>query len=74
MLVLLRKQVSECCKQIDIIGTWQRRKELTFLGVEEAEKADWNTVINGRMGLKNVSASSIKVCYRLEVLNNTSGL
>lgn len=63
MLGLLRKQVNKCCRQIGTIetGQWRRQKEDCTRGVLQ--------VINGKMGLNDVSAASIKVCHILEVLN-----
>ena len=69
MLGLLRKQISECSRQIDVIETRHRRKALVFLGVAESEKEDCKSValgiINSKLSTKNMSSSSIKVCHRL---------
>lgn len=69
MLGLLRQQISECSRQLDVLETRHRRKTLIFLGVNEAAKEDCLTVAlgiaNNQLALKNITASSIKVCHRL---------
>lgn len=74
MLGLLRQQIGECLKQVDILETRNRRKTLIFLGVEEVDKEDSTAValriINNQLNLKNITAPSIKVCHRLGSSNN----
>lgn len=68
MLGLLRQQISECARSVDVIETRHRRKALLFLGVAESEQQD-NTavldIIHGKMGLPEVSPSAIGACYRI---------
>ncbi|KAJ8732375.1 hypothetical protein PYW07_014974 [Mythimna separata] len=74
MFGLLRSQLNECVRQIDGIETRHRRKALIFQGLVEVEKEDSRAlileVINTKLSLKNVSASSIKVCHRLGAPSN----
>ncbi|KAJ8704033.1 hypothetical protein PYW07_013327 [Mythimna separata] len=74
MFGLLRSQLNECARQIDGIETRHRRKALIFQGLVEVEKEDSKAlileVINTKLSLKNVSASSIKVCNRLGAPSN----
>lgn len=73
MLSLLRRQISECAKQTDGLETKHRRKALIFQGVAEVHGEVSSTVIldviNRKLALKSISASSIKVCHRLGVAN-----
>ena len=73
MLSLLRRQIGECARQVDGLETRHRRKALIFQGITEVEGEVSNTVIlevlNKKLGLKSISASSIKVCHRLGVAN-----
>lgn len=73
MLGLLRSQINECAKQIDGLETRHRRKALVFQGLAEADNEDCAAVIldvlNTKLALKNISASSIKACHRLGALS-----
>ena len=73
MLSLLRRQISECAKQIDGLETRHRRKALIFQGIAEAEGEVSGSVIldvvNKKLGLKGINTSSIKACHRLGVAN-----
>ncbi|CAG9781772.1 unnamed protein product [Diatraea saccharalis] len=69
MLGLLRKQINECCMQIEAIETRHRRKALILLGVAESEKEDCKEqvcgILNSKLGLKDISRNSLTVCHRL---------
>lgn len=73
MLGLLRRQISECAKQVDVLETRHRRKALIFQGIAEVEGEVSGTIIldvvNRKLGLNGVNASSIKACHRLGVAN-----
>ena len=73
MLSLLRKQISECARQVDGLETRHRRKALIFQGVAETEGEDSSAVIleviHKKLALKTVTASSFKACHRLGVSN-----
>lgn len=73
MLGLLRTQISECVKQVDGLETRHRRKALIFQGVAEVDSEDSAAVvldvITNKLGLKNFSTSSIRVCHRLGAAN-----
>ncbi|CAB3251428.1 unnamed protein product [Arctia plantaginis] len=69
MLGLLRKQISERAKIMDIMETHHRRKALVFLGLPEDIKEDCSKillgVLNQKMGLKDVTTTKIKTCHRI---------
>lgn len=69
MLGLLREQINECARVLDAIETRHRRKALVFLGLPEAIKEDCAetmlSILNQRMGLKDVTASNIRTCHRI---------
>lgn len=69
MLGLLRKQISECVKMVDVMETRHRRKALIVLGVPEAIKEDCTKtlldVFDKKMGLGDMTASSIQSCHRI---------
>ncbi|KAF9416482.1 hypothetical protein HW555_006149 [Spodoptera exigua] len=72
MLGLLRRQISECSRQLDNIETRSRRKALIIQGIAEAAGEDCTDVtlgvINTKLGL-NYTKSLIKVCHRLGQAN-----
>lgn len=69
MLGLLRKQIIECAKMVDVIETRHRRKALLLLGVPEVIKEDCSktllNILNQRMGLKDITTSNVTSCYRI---------
>lgn len=69
MLGLLRSQINECSKAVDDMETRSRRKALIFTGFVEVDKEDTKArildIINNKLGLKDLSLASIKVCHRL---------
>lgn len=74
MLGLLRRQISECAKMVDIMETRHRCKALVILGVPEEAKEDCSKTLLGifdqKMCLKGVSTSSIKTCHRIGTPSN----
>lgn len=74
MLRLIRQQISECSRTVDLLETRHRKKALIFMGIAEAEKEDCTAVIldiiHSNMSLKEISAPSISVCHRLGTPNN----
>ena len=73
MLSLLRRQISECARQVDGMETRHRRKALIFQGIAEVEGEVSSEVIldviNKKLALKGVTTSSIKGCHRLGAAN-----
>lgn len=73
ILSLLRKQIRECAKKVDDLETRNRRKALIVSGVPEKDKEDCSQLvlemINKKMGINDLSKSSIKVCHRLGTAN-----
>lgn len=69
ILSLLRQQIRECTKQVDDLETRNRRKALIISGIPEKLSEDCTQslldVFNKKMGLSNITKSSIKVCHRL---------
>lgn len=69
MLGLLRKQISDCSKALDNIETRHRRKALIFTGVPEVQNENCASTILGivqsKLSLTQITAPSIKTCYRL---------
>lgn len=68
MLGLIRRQIDECAKTVDMIETRHRRKALVFIGVPEVDKENCTELILGLLRSKldlQYSASSIKSCHRL---------
>ncbi|CAH2049527.1 unnamed protein product, partial [Iphiclides podalirius] len=69
ILSLLRQQIRECARQVDDMDTRSRRKALIISGLPEKDNEDCSQLIldvfNKKMGLNNLSNSSIKVCHRL---------
>ncbi|CAG9796209.1 unnamed protein product [Diatraea saccharalis] len=69
MLGLLRKQINQCSNQLDAVETRHRHKALIFLGVAESESENCKETVFGilktKMGLKDISKSSLSVCHRL---------
>ncbi|XP_047035904.1 uncharacterized protein LOC124641759 [Helicoverpa zea] len=69
MLGLLRKQIAECVLHIDGLEMRHRRKALIFQGLPEEEKEDCSSMVLGvlssKLGLKDITAASIKVAHRL---------
>ncbi|KAF9409521.1 hypothetical protein HW555_000997 [Spodoptera exigua] len=68
LLGLLRRQITECSRQIDDMETRSRRKALIMQGIPEKEGEDCTglvlDVINTKLGL-NFTTTSIKACHRL---------
>lgn len=73
MMGLLRKQITECSRLVDGLETRTRRKALIFTGFAEAEKESCQAlvldVLHSKLGLHNITASSLKVCHRLGASN-----
>ncbi|CAH2044926.1 unnamed protein product, partial [Iphiclides podalirius] len=73
ILSLLRKQIRECAIQVDELESRNRRKALIVAGVPEKDKEDCTQmileVLNNKMGLSDITKSSIKVCHRLGAPN-----
>lgn len=69
ILSLLRQQIRECAKNVDDLDTRNRRKALIVSGVPEKDKEDCTQlilkIINEKIGINNLTKSSIKVCHRL---------
>lgn len=73
ILSLLRQQIRDCAKQVDDLETRNRRKALIVSGIAEKENEDCTQMVldifHGKLGLNDISKSSIKVCHRLGTLN-----
>lgn len=69
ILGLLRQQIRDCAKQVDNLETRNRRKALIVSGITEKEKEDCTQIVldifQNKLGLGDVSKSSIKLCHRL---------
>ncbi|PZC79359.1 hypothetical protein B5X24_HaOG216440 [Helicoverpa armigera] len=69
VLGLLRKQIAECLLHIDGLEMRHRRKALIFQGVPEADTEDCTatilSILNGKLGLKDIAVPSIKLAHRL---------
>ncbi|KAL0820852.1 hypothetical protein ABMA28_005521 [Loxostege sticticalis] len=66
---LLRQQISELCKSVDIMETRHRRKFLVINGIPESADSDAKTqlieIIHSRLQLKTLDSSDIVSCHRL---------
>lgn len=69
ILSLLRQQIRDCAQQVDNLETRNRRKALIVSGIPEKANEDCTQMVlevfHSKLGLTDVSKSSIKVCHRL---------
>ncbi|KAL4719092.1 hypothetical protein ACJJTC_017861, partial [Scirpophaga incertulas] len=69
MIGLLRNQIEECVKHIELFENRHRQKALVFMGIPEVEKESCSKsvlqVIHSKLNLESISTSSIRSCHRL---------
>lgn len=69
MFALLRQQVNDCTRIVDCMDMRQRQKVLLLRGIPEDQEVNIQAkvveIIHNKLGLPNVSESSLKRCHRL---------
>lgn len=75
MLNLMQQQIQNCVKSIDAINMHHRKKALLLTGFLESPTTDLKhevlLLLHDKLGLTNISQSSIHHCFRLGVQQNS---